>query len=123
MSKVEEAVASGLNYEFNEDQKMLRDLARDFARKEILPRVEHYDQSDEYPWEIYQKAREVGLVNLNVPEEYGGLGASVLEECIVGMEFAYACSGVQTAVMVNQLATLPMLIAANEDQMERYYHA
>jgi len=84
MLKVEEAVASGLSYGFNEDQKMLRDLARDFASNEILPRAEHYDQTDEWPWEIFHKAREVGLVNLNVPEEYGGLGASVLEECIIG---------------------------------------
>jgi acyl-CoA dehydrogenase len=61
------------------------------------------------------------LVNVNVPEEYGGLGASVLEECIIGQEFAYACSGIQTACMVNQLATLPMLLAATDDQKERYY--
>lgn len=121
MLKVEEAVASGLSYGFNEDQKMLRDLARDFASNEILPRAEHYDQTDEWPWEIFHKAREVGLVNLNVPEEYGGLGASVLEECIIGQEFAYACSGIQTACMVNQLATLPMLLAASDEQKARYY--
>jgi acyl-CoA dehydrogenase len=121
MPKIEEAVASGLSYGFNEDQKMLRDLARDFARNEILPRAEHYDQSLEWPWDIYRKALELGLVNVNVPEEYGGLGASVLEECIIGQEFAYACSGIQTACMVNQLATLPMLLAATDDQKERYY--
>lgn len=121
MLKIEEAVASGLSYGFNEDQKMLRDLARDFAAKEILPRAEHYDENDEWPWDIFHKAREVGLVNLNVPEAYGGLGASVLEECIIGQEFAYACSGIQTACMVNQLATLPMLLAATDDQKARYY--
>ncbi len=121
MLKVEEAVASGLSYGFNEDQKMLHDLARDFARNEILPHAEHYDQAHEWPWDIFHKAREVGLVNLNVPEEYGGLGASVLEECIIGQEFAYACSGIQTACMVNQLATLPMLLAATDEQKERYY--
>jgi len=118
---MEETVAGGLSYQFNEDQKMLHGLARDFAHKEILPRAEYYDQADEWPWDIFNKAREVGLVNMNVPERYGGLGASVLEECIVGQEFAYACSGIQTAAMVNQLATLPMLLAASEEQMDRYY--
>ena len=57
---------------------------------------------------------------MNIPEEYGGLGASVLEECIVGEELAYGCSGIQTAVTLNQLAVLPILIAGTEDQKKRY---
>ena len=68
-----------------------------------------------------RRRAKVGLVNLNIPEEYGGVGASVLEECIVGEELAYGCSGIQTALMLNQLAVLPMLIAANEKQKEKYF--
>ncbi len=116
-----DAVAGGLSYELNEDQKMLQDLARDFARKEIMPKAEHYDQTGEWPWEIFNKARKAGLVNLNIPEEYGGAGANVLEECIVGEELAYGCSGVQTALMLNQLAVLPILIAGNDEQKGRYF--
>lgn len=112
---------SGLQLDLSGDQKMLQDLARDFARNEIIPRAEHYDQSGEWPWEIWKKALRAGLVNLNIPEEYGGGGASVLEECIVGEELAYGCSGVQTALMLNQLAVLPMLIAANDEQKQRYF--
>ena len=111
----------GINFELNEEQQMLQNLARDFAAKEILPKAEHYDQSGEWPRDIYDKAAEIGLVNLNVPEEYGGLGASVFEECIVGEELAYACSGIQTALMLNQLAVLPILLAGNDDQKERYF--
>jgi acyl-CoA dehydrogenase len=107
-------------YELSDDQKMLRDLARDFAQKEILPKAAHYDESGEWPWEIFNKARKVGLVNLNVPEAYGGIGASVLEECIIGEELAYGCSGIQTALMLNQLAILPILIAGNDAQKEKY---
>ena len=86
-----------------------------------MPQVEHLDQTGDWPMDIFNKALEVGLVNLNVPEEYGGLGASVLEECIVGMEFAYGCSGIGTALMVNQLATLPMNIAASDEQKAKYF--
>ncbi len=111
----------GINFELNEEQQMLQNLARDFAAKEILPKAEHYDQSGEWPRDIYDKAAEIGLVNLNVPEEYGGLGASVFEECIVGEELAYACSGIQTALMLNQLAVLPILLAGNDDQKDRYF--
>lgn len=111
---------AGLAFELSADLKMLQELARDFTRKEITPKAEHYDRTGEWPWEIFHKAREVGLVNLNIPEEYGGMGASVLEECIVGEEMAYGCTGIETALMLNQLATLPMLIAGNEQQKAHY---
>lgn len=109
-------------YELPEDVKMLQELAMDFTRREIMPRAEYYDQSDEWPWEIFQKAREVGLVNLNIPEEYGGMGATALEECVIAESMAYGCSGIQTALMLNQLATLPLLIAGSDEQKRRYLH-
>ncbi|MGL4649918.1 MAG: acyl-CoA dehydrogenase family protein, partial [Caldilineaceae bacterium] len=121
MLSVMEATASGLQLELSGDQKMLQEMARDFAANEVIPRAEHHDVTGEWPWEIWKKARKAGLVNLNIPEEYGGPGASVLEECIVGEELAYGCSGIQTALMLNQLAALPMLIAANDDQKRRYF--
>ena len=83
-------------------------------------RADEFDRSGEWPWEIFNKAREVGLVNLNIPEEFGGLGATVLEECIVAEEMAYGCSGIQTALMLNQLAVLPILMAGNAEQKQRY---
>lgn len=112
---------AGLYFELSNDQRMLQELARDFTRKEIIPKAEHYDRTGEWPWEIFNKAREVGLVNLNIPEEYGGMGASVLEECIVGEEMAYGCTGIETALMLNQLAALPLLIAGNDRQKEHYF--
>ena len=112
---------TGLYFELSNDQRMLQELARDFTRKEITPKAEHYDRTGEWPWDIFNKAREVGLVNLNIPEQYGGMGASVLEECIVGDEMAYGCTGIETALMLNQLAALPLLIAGNERQKEHYF--
>lgn len=114
---------AGLSYDLTDDQVMLQNLARDFARKEIINSgaAEHYDVSGEWPWELWKKALRVGLVNLNIPEEYGGVGASVLEECIVGEELAYGCSGIQTALMLNQLAVLPMLVAASDAQKAQYF--
>ncbi len=121
MLSVMEETAGGLQLELTGDQKMLQELARDFAANEVIPRAEHHDATGEWPWEIWKKARKAGLVNLNIPEEYGGPNASVLEECIVGEELAYGCSGIQTALMLNQLAVLPMLIAANDEQKARYF--
>ncbi|MDE0464809.1 MAG: acyl-CoA dehydrogenase family protein [Caldilineaceae bacterium] len=107
-------------YKLPEDVKMLQELAMDFTRREIIPRAEHYDQNEEWPWDIFHKARAVGLVNLNIPEEYGGMGATALEECVIAESMAYGCSGIQTALMLNQLATLPLLIAGLDEQKRRY---
>ena len=122
MANTAEASTPGLQLDLTGDLKMLQELARDFTRNEIMPKAEHYDQSGEWPWDIFHKAREVGLVNLNIPEEYGGVDANVLEECIVAEEMAYGCSGIQTALMLNQLAALPILIAGAAEQKERYFH-
>ncbi len=109
-----------LDFTLSEEQEMIREMARNFARKEILPKAEHYDQSDEYPWPIIKKAQKAGLISSNIPAEYGGPGLGVLEECIINEELAWACSGVQTAIMLNNLASWPILLAGNEDQKARY---
>lgn len=116
-------ITDGLQLELSDDLRMLQDLARDFTRKEITPRAEHYDRSGEWPWAIFQKARAAGLVNLNIPEAYGGVGASVLEECIVSEEMGYGCTGIETALMLNQLAALPILLAGNDAQKQQYLTA
>ncbi len=95
---------------------MLQKMARDFAAQEIIPQAAHFDQTAEFPIDIIDKGRRIGLVNLNIPEEYGGPGASVLDECIVGEELAYGCSGISTAMSVNNLSSLPIRLAGTEEQ-------
>lgn len=111
---------STVNFALNDEQKMIQQLARDFARNEMAPVAEHYDQTHEYPWPVIKKAQELGLTTLNVPEEYGGLGLSLFEECMVSEELAWGCSGMSTAMGVNGLAILPVLIAGNEQQKKEY---
>ncbi len=109
-----------LSFTLTEEQEMIRDLARNFAKKELLPKAEHYDQSDEYPWPVIKKAQKAGLLSSNIPVEYGGPGLGVLEECLINEELAWACSGIQTVIMLNNLAAWPILLAGNEQQKERY---
>ncbi len=108
--------ALGLNFELTEEQQMLQKMARDFAAQEIIPQAAHFDQTAEFPIDIIDKGRRIGLVNLNIPEEYGGPGASVLDECIVGEELAYGCSGISTAMSVNNLSSLPIRLAGTDAQ-------
>ncbi len=111
---------STVNFGLTKEQQEIQQLAREFARKEIAPHAEHYDKTHEYPWPIVKKAQEMGFTCQNVPEEYGGMGLSLLEEIIVGEELAWGCSGMSTAIAVNGLAILPILIAGNETQKKEY---
>jgi acyl-CoA dehydrogenase len=109
-----------LDYTLTEEQEMIRDLARRFAKREILPVAELYDRNDQYPWPIVEKARKLGLISSNVPERYGGPGFGVLEECIINEELAWGCSGIQTALMLNNVAAWPIILVGTEDQKQRY---
>ncbi|HIP72238.1 MAG TPA: acyl-CoA dehydrogenase, partial [Anaerolineae bacterium] len=109
-----------VSFALNDEQKEIQLLAREFARKEIAPQAEHYDKTHEYPWPIIKKAQEMGFTTMSIPMEYGGMGLSLFEECLVTEELAWGCSGVSTAIGVNGLAILPILIAGNEEQKQEY---
>ncbi|CAG4942003.1 unnamed protein product [Colias eurytheme] len=90
---------TGMCFELNDEQKALQDLARKFTREEIMPVAAQYDKSGEYPWPIVKKAWEVGLMNGHVPEHCGGMGNfGVFDECLIGEEFAFGCTGITTAI-------------------------
>jgi acyl-CoA dehydrogenase len=109
-----------LDFTLSDEQQMIRDMARDFAAKAIAPVAEHYDKVDEYPWPVIKKAQKAGLISLNIPPEYGGSGLGVLEESIVNEELAWGCSGIQTALMLNSLASWPIILGGNEQQKQSY---
>jgi acyl-CoA dehydrogenase len=117
---LKEMQASGVSFTLSEEQLALQKMAREFAAREIIPVAEHYDRTGEFPIDVISKGREVGLVNLNIPLEYGGPGASVLEEAIVAEELAYGCSGISTAMSVNNLSSLPIMLAGTDAQKEHW---
>jgi acyl-CoA dehydrogenase len=109
-----------LDFTFSDDQLQLQELARKFARSEIVPKASHHDQTGEYPHEIAKKAWELGLMNTHIPVEYGGPGLGVLEGCIVTEEFAYGCTGIATAMEANTLAAAPVIVAGNDEQKKEF---
>ncbi|MCB9437454.1 MAG: acyl-CoA dehydrogenase family protein [Anaerolineales bacterium] len=111
---------SGVSFNLTEEQQMLQQTARDFSRKEIAPVAEHYDRTAEFPWDVFRKAQSLGLTTLNIPEEYGGFGASVFEECLVGEELAWGCSGMSTALTINNLASLPITLGGTDEQKKEW---
>ncbi len=109
-----------VDFALTEEQVMLRRMAHDFAANEIVPVAAELDESGKFPHEIVAKAREVGLINFNIPEQYGGMGASVLEECLIMEEIGWGCSGVGTALTINNLAAIPIKLAGSEEQKKEW---
>ena len=93
-----------IDFSLTDEQKQLQDMARKFAKEEIIPKAAHHDEKGEYPREIAKKAWELGLMNTHVPQEYGGMGLGVLDGCIITEELAYGCTGIGTAMEANTLA-------------------
>jgi len=109
-----------INFELTEEQKMIQKLARDFARNEIAPVAEYYDKNHEYPWAVVKKAQELGFTTRNIPEEYGGMGFSLFEECLISEELAWGCAGISSAIGVSGLGVFPILIAGAHEQKTEY---
>jgi acyl-CoA dehydrogenase len=109
-----------IDFSLSDEQRQFRDLAREFAEKEIAPRARHHDETGEYPWEICRKAWELGLMNTHIPAEYGGLGLGVLEGCLIAEEIARGCTGIGTAMEANALAEGPIIVAGTEEQKKKW---
>ncbi|MBI3073062.1 MAG: acyl-CoA dehydrogenase family protein [Deltaproteobacteria bacterium] len=103
-----------------DDQIALRETARKFAREEIVPKAGALDHKGEFAMDICKKAFEVGLMNVEVPEAYGGLGFGVFNQVIIQEELAYGCTGVTTVVSANGLGATPLLIAGTPEQCKKF---
>jgi acyl-CoA dehydrogenase len=112
-----------VDFTLTDEQKNLRDLAHDFAEKEIRPVAWEYDKEGTWPQDVIDKAHEVGLMNTHVPEEYGGAGLSYLDGCLIEEELAWGCSGIQTSLGANGLAGAPVLLGGSEEVKKEFFEA
>jgi acyl-CoA dehydrogenase len=103
-----------------DEQKDLRELAHNFAEKEIRPVAWDYDRDATWPQEIIEKAWEVGLMNAELPEDYGGPGLDLLSGCLIEEEMGWGCSGIGTSLMANGLAATPVIIGGSEEVKKKY---
>nr|UCK81567.1 medium-chain specific acyl-CoA dehydrogenase, mitochondrial [Arenicola marina] len=114
------APSAGLNFELSSEDKEIQNLARKFAREEILPVAAELDRTGAYPHDIFKKAHALGLANGNIPEKYGGVEMSMVDVTLVGEELAYGCSGIMNALLINIVAEMPVILVGNEEQKKKY---
>lgn len=103
-------------FSLTDEQRSLQELARKFAKTEMIPKAAECDRTGRFPEEVYRKAHELGLMNLNVPAELGGSGLGLLEQCLIVEELGYGCAGMTTSIIANCLALEPILLGATEAQ-------
>jgi butyryl-CoA dehydrogenase len=110
-----------VDFELNEEQRMIRKMVRDFADKEIAPKATELDETREFPWDTLRQMAQLGLLGLSIPEEYGGSGGDTLSYAIAVEEVARA-SGSLAITMAAQisLAAAPLYQFGTEEQKRKY---
>jgi alkylation response protein AidB-like acyl-CoA dehydrogenase len=108
-----------MDYFLNDTQKEIVKLTREIADGEILPIRAKLDRDDIFPREILKTMGQAGLMGVFIPEEYGGLGGSMMDLCLVTEEISKACLGVSTGYGAIALGTLPILLSADEAMKQR----
>jgi acyl-CoA dehydrogenase len=109
-----------VDFTLTDEQKDLRELAHNFAEKEIRPVAWDYDRDGTWPQEIIEKAWEVGLMNTHIAAEYGGPGLDYLSGCLIEEEMGWGCSGIGTTLMANGLASAPVGLGGSEEVKKKY---
>lgn len=110
-----------MNFEQSENQKMIADMIRSFAEKEIKPNMMEWDEKQIFPVELFKKLGNLGLMGVLVPEEYGGSGFGYFEYITVVSEIAKVCGSIGLSVAAhNSLCTGHILYHGSEEQKKKY---
>ncbi len=107
-------------YELTEEQMMLRDMVRRLAKEKVAPGAAERDEKEEFHWDMVEILRENELLGVDFPAEYGGSGAGTLAFVIVVEELSKVDASVGGTVSYQDLGSLPIILAGNEEQKRRY---
>ncbi|MGD9347163.1 MAG: acyl-CoA dehydrogenase family protein, partial [Candidatus Aminicenantes bacterium] len=110
-----------MNFEFTEDQRLLQEMIREFAFKEIKPHVKHMEKKHIFPRELLKKLGEIGVLGMAIPPEYGGIKTDSLSTALVIEEISRVFPSLAVIVSVHcSLFSNSILQFGNEDQKQRY---
>src|SRR3954464_8457027 len=110
-----------MDFELSDEQRLLRDTVRDFARQEVAPVAEELDREKRFPYEIVAKLGELGLMGIPFPEDYGGGGADTLSYAIAVEELARIDSSVGITMAAHtSLGTMPIHLWGTAEQKEEW---
>jgi len=106
---------------FSEEETMLRSMVHEFAEREVWPKAEHIDKTAEFPWDSVNRMKELGLLGVPVPQEYGGAGLGRVGYCIVVEELGWSCNSTANAYGAHaSLCETPITYHGSEELKARY---
>jgi alkylation response protein AidB-like acyl-CoA dehydrogenase len=110
-----------LNFDLTEEQQLVRETVREFARERVAPVAAELDHEQRFPYELVAELAELGLMGMTIPEEYGGSGADTLAYAIVVEELTRIDSSVAiTLAAHHSLGTLPIYYFGTEEQKRQW---
>ncbi|UCD57512.1 MAG: acyl-CoA dehydrogenase [Candidatus Hydrogenedentota bacterium] len=110
-----------MDFELTEEQRMIQEMARNFAEKEVAPVAAELDETHRFPTELARKMGELGLMGIAVPEEYGGAGMDYVSYVVALEEISRACANTGVIMSANNsLACAPVLANGTEEQKKRF---
>jgi alkylation response protein AidB-like acyl-CoA dehydrogenase len=110
-----------MDFRLTEEQRMFRDMVHEFAEKELAPRARHTDQAAEFNAEAVKKMGPLGLLGLNVPEEYGGAGVDPISAALAIEQIGWGCGSTGLAIAAhNGLGCAPIALFGSEEQKKKW---
>ncbi len=109
-----------MDFGLSEELLELKELTNQFAKHEIRPVAAEYDEKNEFPHEVMQKAFEIGYLTSNIPANLGGLEFTNIQNAVVCEELAWGCAGMYTSIMANTLATMPIVLFGTDEQKKEF---
>ncbi|NLS45373.1 MAG: acyl-CoA dehydrogenase [Firmicutes bacterium] len=109
-----------MNYYLTEEQKIIKELSAKIADEKIAPQAAELDEAEKFPWDLIKVLAESDLFAVWVPEEYGGLGGGIFEQCLVVEELSRACAGVAVSYAASALGGFPILMFGTDKQKQKF---
>jgi len=113
-----------MDYQFTEEQKMIKDLCYKIAEEKIRPMAKELDEKGQFPWEIMRILAQSDLFRIFIPEAYGGFikekFGGLLNLCIATEELSRVCGGIAVCYAASALGTFPIILYGNEEQKRKY---
>lgn len=110
-----------MDFHLNDEQLAMQEMVRKFAKNEMAPIAEEIDRESRFPAETFEKMGKLGLLGLVVPEEYGGIGQSILTCCVVSAELAYGCGGTTLSYLAHAVLCANNLARNGSEEQKKKY--
>jgi len=110
-----------MNFDLTEEQRMWQEVVHDFVSREVKPKAREVDEEARFNWEATRKMGPLGLLGLNIPEEFGGAGVDAISAAIAIEELGWGCGSTALAIAAhNGLGTAPIVLFGSEEQKQRF---